>query len=30
MKKANIEMPFDMNAFKSEIEAKMNEFEAHI
>jgi hypothetical protein len=30
MKKANIEMPFNMEEFKSEIEAKMREFEKNI
>jgi len=30
MKKANIEMPFNMEEFKSEIEAKMREFEENI
>ncbi len=30
MKKANIEMPFNMEEFKSEIEAKMKEFEKNI
>jgi len=30
MKKANVEMPFDMAEFKSEIEAKMQEFKTHI
>ena len=30
MKKAGVDMPFDMGAFKSEIEAKMKEFESHI
>ena len=30
MKKAGVDMPFDMAAFKSEIDAKMKEFEANI
>jgi small-conductance mechanosensitive channel len=30
MKKANIEMPFNMEEFKLEIEAKMKEFEKNI